>query len=427
MQTHSGARIARNLVSPYGLAGISFLIFLFSWLFPPYIYSSVMREKDLLFFSLPTLGFYILCVLAFTIGVWISYPQEIPLSVPKLSARIPPVIFLVLPVLFGLLSVARALQQTFKQTPNLLLLIAAQQASSLKGANTLVTEDQLASAAPVLAGLSWWVIWRFWQLGLKGWRSQIVRFVILVTVLAVVASSVVLVSRNLIMETVAGLGILYVLHREAEGRLSVAFAFRMGSIFFVGIALLFGVFSFIRGTSSLDSQLELLLGYSSASYNRLAALGEGSLHYPFAGHGLYLSSFLSFNKTLHRLIPLDQMFHWPGFFEEWTSEFGAVERSGLNGSMVFLSAFGFIFCDLGWLSPLWLLMYGLFYGVVWRVMRRSSVLGIVLYPFFGFCVLFWFGTNLLLDSALIPILKYGIILFFYEKLLIKVGDQSNTD
>jgi len=198
----------------------------------------------------------------------------------------------------------------------------------------------------------------------------------------------------------------------------------MCGIVVAGVVVLFGLFSFIRGTSSLDAQLTTLLGYSSASYNRLAALIEGSLHYPFSGHGLYLSSFLSFNKTLHQLIPLDQIFHWPGFFEEWTSEFGAVERAGLDNSMVFLSAFGFIFCDLGWFSPLWLLLYGLVYGVVWKEMRRSSIVGIMLYPFFGFCVLLWFGVNLLLDSSIVPFLKYAIFLFFYEKLFLKVEDNG---
>jgi hypothetical protein len=418
MQNSLRTRIISNLVSPYGLASISFLVFLFSWLFPPSIYTWVMGERDILFLNPPTFIFYVLCVASFAVGVWISYPQQVPLSIPKLSARVPAVIFLLLPLLVVMLIAARDMLQTLRETPNLLLMLAAQQATDLKGATPLVTQGQLASTAPTLVALSWWALWRFWQFRMTGWRAFIVRFVVILAVLTIIGSSVILISRNLIMEAVAGMALLYILHRQAEGRLSLAFATRIAAIFVLCIVMLFGIFSFLRGTNSLNAQLYLLLGYSSASYNRLAALVVGALHYPFAGSGVYLSSFASFNEAFHRLIPLNRIFHWPDFFAEWTSEFGAVERAGLSGSLVFVSAFGFIFCDLGWFSPLLLLLYGLAYGLLWRAMRRSSVVGVVCYPFFSFCILFWFGTNLLLDSSLIPFLKYSIYLFIYEKLFL---------
>ena len=419
MQSDLGARTLRNLVSPYGLALISFVFFLASWLCPPSFYSSVMRERDILFVNAPTFFFYILCTSGFIFGVWISYSREVPLETPKLSLRISAASFLLLPLLVGLLNTAWALLKTFKESPNLLLLIAAQEAADLKGANSFTTTEQIASTAPTLVAISWWALWRLWQLRLTGWRAHVVRLTIFIAVLTIVGSSIITVSRNLIMETIAGILLLYVLHREAEDRLSWTVAVRISVIFIAGIAILFGAFSFLRGTGSLDAQFHLLLGYSSASYNRLAALVTGSLRYPFSGHGLYLSSFVSFNESFHRLIPLNQILHWPGFFEEWTSEFGAVERAGLDGSLVFLGAFGFVYCDLGWFSPLWLLMYGLAYGLIWKALRSSSVFGIVLYPFFGFCILFWFGTNLLLDSSLVPFLKYSIYLFLYEKLLLR--------
>jgi hypothetical protein len=418
MQNGLRVRILGNLVSPYGLASISFLIFLFSWLFPPSIYRWVMGERDIVFLNAPTFLFYVLCVAGFTFGVWISYPQQVPFSTPKLSTRVPPVAFLLLPLLAGLLIAIMDMLQTLRESPDLLLLLAAQQATDLKGANAVVVQGHLASSAPPLAALSWWALWRFWQFSMTGWRAHVVRCAILFAILVIIGSSVLLISRNLIMESLVGIGLLLVLHRQAEGRLTLAFATRIGVIFIAGIVLLFGIFSFLRGTNSLEAQLYLLLGYSAASYNRLAAVVMGSLHYPFAGHGLYLSSFASFNDAFHRLIPLDRIFHWPNFFEEWTSEFGAVERAGLNGSLVFLGAFGFIFCDLGWLSPFWLLLYGLIYGIVWRAMRRSSTFGVVCYPFFGFCILFWFGTNLLLDSSLVPFLKYTVYLFVYEWLFL---------
>lgn len=411
--------ILRNIVSPYGTALFSLGVFIVAWIFPPSIYSRVMREPDLLFLEPKTLFFYLLCVIGFGVGFWIICPREIPLNLPRVRVRIPSVVFLSLPLVIGILLVARGVLQAFHDNPNLLLLLAAQQAADLKGANAAAKLDQLINAGYGLVALTWWGLWRYWQFKLRGWKANFVRVLLVVTVLTVVVASIFTISRNLIMETVAGVTILYVLHREAEGRLSWRFVRNTGIVLAAGVVALFGLFSFLRGTTSLDSQLFLLIGYSTASYNRLAGLILGKLHYPFAGRGVYLSTFVSFNEQLHKLIPLDQMFRWPGFFDEWTSEFGAVERAGLNGSMVFLGAFGFLFCDLGWMSPLWTLGYGLLYGVLWRAMRRASIAGVLIYPFAGFCALFWFGTNLLLDSSFVPFVKYTIVLFVFERLFLE--------
>jgi hypothetical protein len=418
MRNRSGDQFLRNFASPYGLAGISFFVFFIAWLMPPSIYSPVMSERDILFLNPPTFFFYTLCVLGFIFGVWITYPREVPLYVPRLSPRIPATLFLVLPLLAGLLMTTGAILQMFKQVPNLLVLIAAQQGQSIKGGILLDAQDHLAVTAPILVGLSWWALWRFWQLSLTGWRAWCVRLMLLTTILAIVGSSVLLVFRFPIMETIAGIFLLYLLHREAEGRLSWTVIAGMCGIFVTGLIVLFGAFAFIRGTSSLDMQFQLLIGYTIASYNRLAALITGTLHYSYSGRGIRLSDFVAFNKTFHHLLPVDRIFNWPSERDFWTLEFGNVERAGLNGGLIWPGAFGYIFSDLGWFSPLWLILYGMAYGVAWKAMRSSSAAGVFIYPYFGFCVLFWVGSNMLLASSLVPFVKYAIYLTIYEKLLL---------
>lgn len=416
--------VLRGAVSPFGLAAYATVLFLLSWVFPPGTYSRVMHEQDLLFLEPTTLVFFLLCVGFFTLGFWIVCPKAVPFCMPQLKTRMPSALFLIGPVLIGLLLVARGFLQLLHENPSLLALILNQQAQELKGTDVDKNVDQLSKAAPGLIALIWWSMWRYWELRPRGGISYVFRALLLGSVVAAVASSIVLVSRNLIMEMFAGMTILYVLHREADGKMSWRFVGTMAAVLVFGVAGLFGLFSFLRGSASLDAQLYMLMGYSTASYNRLAALVIGKLHYPYAGRGLYLSTFISLNDQLHKLIPLDKIFRWPPFFTEWSSEFGAVERTGLNGSMIFLGAFGFIFCDLGWFSPFWLLGYGLVYGYLWRAMRRSSVAGILIYPFAGFCVLFWFGTNLFLDSSIIPFIRYAVLLFVYELLFLKRGVPS---
>ncbi|MEG9431415.1 hypothetical protein [Terriglobus sp. ADX1] len=408
------APILRDAVSPYGLASISLALFLIAWLFPPGLYSSVMHERDLLFLEPQTFLFYLLCVAGFAAGFWIVCPKVIPMEVPTLKTRIPGLLFLMLPLLFGMVQVARGFQQAFHNNPSLIEIMINQQAQDLKGVDSNNDMALLMNAAPGLVALIWWTMWRYWQLQLRGWKANAVRFMLVSAVLMATSAAILMVSRNQIMEMVAGMTVLYTLHREAEGRLSWRFIGTVASCLALGVTLLFGLFSFLRGSMSLDAQLNLLLGYSGASYNRLAALILGRLHYPFAGRGVYLSPFLSMNEPLHRIVPLQHVFRWPGFFDEWTSEFGAVERAGLNGSMIFLGTFGFIFCDLGWFTPLWLMGYGIIYGGLWRSVRHSGVVGVLLYPFAAFCVLLWFGTNLLLDSWVIPFIRYALLLLVYE-------------
>jgi hypothetical protein len=59
------------------------------------------------------------------------------------------------------------------------------------------------------------------------------------------------------------------------------------------------------------------------------------------------------------------------------------------------------------------------YGAVWNWIRRGKALGIVLYPCFAFCVLFWFGGNILLGSDPVVLLLVAVLLAGYELILVK--------
>jgi hypothetical protein len=44
-----------------------------------------------------------------------------------------------------------------------------------------------------------------------------------------------------------------------------------------------------------------------------------------------------------------------------------------------------------------------------------------LYPWCGFCILFWFGTNALLDTKLVVFLLVALLLSAYERLVVRTG------
>jgi hypothetical protein len=76
------------------------------------------------------------------------------------------------------------------------------------------------------------------------------------------------------------------------------------------------------------------------------------------------------------------------------------------------------------MSPFLLFAYGLMTGWVWRSLKLGRTAGIVLYPWFAFCILFWFGTNYLLGTQLVVLLLGAIVLGFYELLLVGAPRQE---
>ena len=63
-------------------------------------------------------------------------------------------------------------------------------------------------------------------------------------------------------------------------------------------------------------------------------------------------------------------------------------------------------------------MYGLLCGFMWRSVRLGDITGVVLYPWCAFCILFWFGFNLLLWTQCSVLVIDAIALSGYELFLL---------
>jgi oligosaccharide repeat unit polymerase len=406
-------RVLNNIASPYGLAAISYAFFLFACLIPPSIYTRYMHEPDLMFLDPATILFYSLCVASFVAGVclvgWL-FPA-VPFPECSVTTRYSPTIFLLTPLLLGIVLTAASTWHLVASNPDIILWILTQQGGNLKGANAPEVDSTFTLAPLLLVGSIWLVFWRTFDLRLRGWRRWLVTLVLFFAVLMVMAVATLTLSRNLLMLVVCGLAILYVVRKTASHQASFKFILGAGTVTAILVTLLFAAVSYLRGSESVDEQFYMLFGYTVASYNRLAAIVNGNLHYPFAGHGVYLSGFLSFSHLFNQIVPLGNR---PGFQDVWSSEFGAVTRAGLDGAMIWSGAFGYIFSDLGWFSPLLLFGYGMIYGVVWNWIKRGRVLGVVIYPCIGFCVLFWIGTNYLFDSQTVFLYVSAALLAGYD-------------
>ena len=382
-----------------------------------------MSEPDLMFLDPKTILFYMLCVASFVAGVWILgwiFPSP-SFTTCEYQTRIAPTLFLLGPLI---LAIAVAIFMIFYLVinyPILLIAIFAQQAGDAKDTIAFEVNGHFAFIPLILLGIMWWAYWRYFDLGIRGWGKKLVTCSAAIALLCVALLAIITSARSTLMLGVCGLTILYILRRTKKKQLSFAFILRSGITIFFGIVFIFFAFSFLRGASDWDTQFNTLLGYTVASYNRLAAILNGSLHYPFGGHGVYLSSF----ATHTRLLPFSSILNAPDPLEVWGSEFGAVSQAGLDGRLIWSGTFGYIYSDLGWFSCLFLFGYGAIYSIVWSWMKSGKVLGVVLYPFFGFCILFWLGGNYLLDQPVEVLLATALLLAGYEFAFMK--DRQKTD
>lgn len=422
--------LIRNLASPYGITAASFLVFLGAFLFPPALYSSYMGEPDLIFLDPASFIFFSLCTLGFVLGLLLvefMFPVR-GFTYEKKETRISPAWFILLPVVGGAATVILSIVLLLRNNTYLLALLLSAQGARVHSDLGIEVEGTLVQACPAVMGIVWWAIWRKDQFNIRGWRRSAVHWAIGIAVLSLLILEALKLTRGELMPAIAGLGVVMLLRRLIDRKLTLTLAAKFGSIFILSIVAAFMAISLLRGIGDAGVIINDILGYTIASYNRLAAVLDGRMHYTFAGRGFYISTFASYNHTFNKLFHANEIFAWPDVDSDWRSQFNAVDGAGLNGNLIWAGAFGYIFSDLKWLSPLLLIVYGLLTGWAWRSLRLGKIAGILLYPWCAFCILFWFGVNYLLDMQPVILIIDAICLVFYESLLVrgpvKIGNNG---
>jgi hypothetical protein len=380
-----------------------------------------MHEQDLMFLDPTTILFYSLCVISFLAGVSL-FGFLFPVLHRKqisIKSKIPPALFILIPLLIAIAvcSISNAL--VIKRNPRIIPLLLAQQATQLRSPDgSAIDFGGTLNIAPLfLTGILWWAQWRIWNLAsLKRTGRIAVKVAIVCGLLTGLVASTLVVSRHGFVVIIIGMGICYLFRRTQNEEVSLRQIYKPILLFAVGGTLFFFLIGLVRGGLGGGSLFQPFLGYTAASYNRLTALLTGRLHFEYAARGIYFSGSLAFNHTLNSVFPYHQIMNLPDYYDWWWSSFTAVDHAGLDGSLIFIGAFGELFLEVGWFAPLCLLGYGVFYGFLWQQMRKGTLAGMILYPFCGYCVLFWFATNSLLDNDFAAILIDVVLLSIFERL-----------
>ena len=400
-----------NKISPPYLLIYTSIIAIAAILFPPQVYEKLISEKSLMFLN-PTLAiFYSTCSAAFLLGYkiiefLIGNLNLIEDDRKSIQHENLPLKLIIITVALNIISI----YQIYSSNEDLILLIATQQGGLAKDELNETGIGGLTNFASI--GIFWYCYHNYLRSQeSENSKERSFQKILLLTLLTTIfVSSTIKLSRGELMPFLAGAALVYVNNKFSDQRNEgVKFGlFILKACAFV--FFIFSIFSSLRGEAEITKIIADFIGYTLASYNRLSGILDGRLQFEFTGTGVYLSSFLSFNNSLNRFLPISEYMNWPRYFDLWNSEFLSVSAAGFNEYLIWPTAIGYIFIDLGWFSPIILFLYGMLYAGVWHSWKRGSPLGIILYPWLGFCLLFWFGTNYLLDTKFFVLLIISIII-----------------
>jgi hypothetical protein len=399
-------------LSPIGLALISYAIFVAATLIPPGAYENIMHEPDRMFLNLPAHLYVALCVLSFCFGAMLMPKFRFGAgrdvkwrALSRNAVSLPPLLLIAL----NALSVSILLKNNHS-----LLTAWLTDANSVK--KDFDGAGGMTAVLPMLYGASWWSFWRLLEReassGKREWR---LRLIVGGAFLFAIATSTMRVARADLMPGIFGMAIVYFAFRYRGSSVSFWKMATPLSKMAVTMIAFFVLLSWLRGHNDSTRILNNVAGYTVASYNRLAAMLDGKLVYPYGGTGIYGFRFLGENIPLvSRWINVNEIFGMPESDVAWNSEFPAVYRAGLDGTYIWASAFGYLYSDIGLFAFAYMFVIGAVSIVLWRRISRGSAFGIVLYPWFGFSILFWMGDNFVAYSRLLPLIVCGILLSSYD-------------
>lgn len=366
--------------------------------------------------------FFALCTLAFLGGIRVagwalrdgSKQRNNNIRVASVSAICVPLIFCILWAIAYLHDLGGHI--------NIAALLVSQQGGLIKesGMGLDLSTGRLALSEPFLIGVLWWSFNRY-KLQANFTKSARIFFLIVFWCGFGVATlvSLALVDRSTLMPLVIGTAIIALHHRYEAGKLSRSVIIVIGIASLIGMGGIFALFSYLRGFNNYQLILGTMAGYSIASYNRTAAVLSGLIVSPFPGKPIHLIYYLVESIRLENIFHYRASLSWPDSNGAFLLEFSQVSASGLNPSLIWLGLFGYVFTDIGWLAPIYICVVGFITGWAWVSFRRGQTLGLILFPWLGFCILFWIGSSIVFNETFFYLCEVGCILWIYERLFFR--------
>ena len=405
------------LISPEFLATLSYSIYLIATLTPKSLYQSIMLENDLIFLNAPVFLLVTSSTLSFLLGSALAkFIPTIIINRAVITPRISVGFFIIIPVFVAASLSMASVVLLASQNPLLLTAWYTGQSEALK--STINFSHSFSGAVNIQIGVTWWAWYRITQSSIRGLKTgNTAKAAVILTTLQIIGTCIIEVSRYNLIPFLFGLIIIYIYHLKAKSlKVKMTDIVRLSILSAIFIFGFFSLFSYLRGAHNASSVITTIFGYGPASYNRLAALINGYMVLPYGASWYYLAPFLD-QIPLMNDIAISHAVGFPSFTQALTSEFSAVQDAGLNRAYIWPTLFGYIYSSIGLFTPLYFFYLGTISGYIWKMYLRETTLGVFLYPWCAFAILFWVGSNIIMFRQSLLLLISGILTFVYEHLV----------
>jgi hypothetical protein len=309
---------------------------------------------------------------------------------------------------------------------NFIALLATAQGSVIKAANGAgqMSEGRWDESIPLLTVVLWWSLFRATQLRLRGATKTIFYLTFLPCLAVGIFIGVATVNRANLMPVILGTLVVYIFPKTRTANTKVVRLVFMGAVGSTVAVATFLFLSFLRGALGVSLLITSLLGYTIVSYNRLTALLAGVMHYAYEGHGVYLvPAFLS-DEKVNYVFQLAERFGWPSSFALFQTEFLSTSAASLNPAFIWAGAFGYVYSDLGWWTPVYWCLVGALAGWLWAKFCACRTVGLVLYPWISFSILMWCGGNFIFRTNFIQYCEFVVVLHIYDKVFLRRSQET---
>ncbi|HBX8197009.1 TPA: hypothetical protein N3N58_004837 [Klebsiella pneumoniae] len=408
-------------ISPFFGVLFGYFIFIISFLIPSSLFHNLVGENNYGFLSIESLFFVTFCVLSFVIGLhsynMIPRKKTVYIDKPYRVTSPKAMIFLLL-----LLNITMFFIVYLIVRNNAGLISAVLYYSG--GVKSLKSEMDLsgtyASVSSAIYGLSTWCLYVYFKLRdtLAKWNRRFILFLIIILYALLIFKTLLLLARFELMPLLVSFIVVYLWSKYNEGKSAKVFI--MLIVFFISIVTIFYIISKLRNTegNSYDSWVSFF-GYIFVPYSHLGALLSGQLKYLDPGFGYYAVNFLNSLPVIGDYMTRS-FFSWPDSYIVWQREFQDTWQAGLNGDLIWITAFGYLWVSLKLATPLYMFINGILVQAAWNGFKKGKLLGIIFYPWCFFCVLFWFGMNMISFRTTLYLMISAIFIYFFSFLQKKI-------
>ena len=406
-----------DLLAPKSLLAVLGLAMLVFTLVPPPTYVRAMAEPDLMFGNLRLYAF--LAGSLATLALGIRMGEILPHGRrPRRDARIriPAALQLLPPAAVAIALLTLTVKLLLEHNAAIPGLLLAGRAEDAKIVAIHASQGAVTGSLPCAIATLWWLVLRYQNLPSDTSRgSRMLSLLITLCVaLMLLGVALLLVARSVLLPALFGVLLIHLAHRAGQGRLGVRGLVGLSLLAGAATIAIFIAFAFARGFDSANALLGNLIGYGPGSINHLAALLDGKFDTNALAAYLRLQNFgfiyhFPFISRLTGTAPPD--------LAALASAFTESAHAGLNGSYIWMTAFGELWAGVRWWALPYLLVVGLLFGWSWHGFRTQQTFGTLLYCWLAFGVLFYFGANYLASGYFSDIVGTALALGIYDRIV----------